>query len=117
MITKINEPCIEDIIIRSNGEVDVCFTMKDGQDETKLRGEDVMFTVKIGDVSEIGFGGTDNWGKDRLPLYIRPDKGSVTYDSVYVDTIEIQKESGWCIALPSLSKPRGYKEWTVRETL
>ena len=100
MVTKINEPCIEDIIIRSSGEVDLCFTMKDGQDETKLfpkeGDEDVMFTVEIGDTSEIGFGGTDNWGKDRLPLYLDYEKGSTAYDSVFVDTIEIQEQSDWC---------------------
>ena len=98
MITKINEPCIEDIIVHSDGAVDVCFTTKDGQDETKLNGEEVMFTVEIGDVSDIGFGGTDNWGKDRLPLYMGPEAGSVNYDSVFVDTIELQKQSGWCKA-------------------
>ena len=102
MVTKINEPCIEDIIIRSDGEVDLCFTTKDGQDETKLflkeGDDDLMFTVDIGDVSDIGFGGTDNWGKDRLPLYMNPEKGSVCYDSVFVDTIEIQEESEWCKA-------------------
>ena len=102
MVTKINKPCIEDIIIRSDGEVDLCFTVKDGQDETKLfpkpGDEDVMFTVEIGDVSGIGFGGTDNWGKNRLPLFIGPDAGNITYDSVFVDTIEIQEQSGWCKA-------------------
>ena len=60
--------------------------------------KEVMFTVEIGDVSDIGFGGTDNWGKDRLPLYMGPEAGSVNYDSVFVDTIEIQKQSGWCKA-------------------
>lgn len=100
-VINIKNPCIQDIILRKN-ESDICFTTSDGQDETKLflkDGEDVMFTVNFGDVSNIGFGGTDNWGKDRLPLYVNYTKGSVDYDSVFVDTIEIQKLAGdgdWC---------------------
>lgn len=99
---SISESCIQDVIVRSDGEVDICFTTKDGQDETKLflkKGEDVQFTVNFGDVSTIGFGGTDNWGKDRLPLYLSPEAGSVEYDSVFVDTIKIQEYAGegnWC---------------------
>ena len=100
-VININYPCIQDIILRKD-ETDVCFTISDGQDETKLffeDGKDVMFTVNFGDVSNIGFGGTDNWGKDRLPLYVKYTKGDVDYDSVFVDTIEIQKLAGdgdWC---------------------
>ena len=90
-VINIDYPCIQDIIIQKD-ETDVCFTVSDGQDETKLflkDGENVMFTINYGDVSNIGFGGTDNWGKDRLPLYIDFEKDSVEYDSVFVDTIEI----------------------------
>ncbi len=100
-VININYPCIQDIILRKD-ETDVCFTVSDGQDETKLffkDGKDVMFTVNFGDVSNIGFGGTDNWGKDRLPLYVNYTKGDTEYDSVFVDTIEIQKLAGdgdWC---------------------
>ena len=100
-VININYPCIQDIILRKD-ETDVCFTISDGQDETKLffeDGKDIMFTVNFGDVSNIGFGGTDNWGKDRLPLYVKYTKGDVEYDSVFVDTIEIQKLAGdgdWC---------------------
>lgn len=100
-VININYPCIQDIILRKD-ETDVCFTVSDGQDETKLffkDGKDIMFTVNFGDVSNIGFGGTDNWGKDRLPLYVNYTKGDVEYDSVFVDTIEIQKTAGdgnWC---------------------
>ena len=100
-VINIDYPCIQDIILRKD-ETDVCFTISDGQDETKLffeNGKDVMFTVNFGDVSNIGFGGTDNWGKDRLPLYVKYTKGDVDYDSVFVDTIEIQKLAGdgdWC---------------------
>jgi hypothetical protein len=100
-VINIDYPCIQDIILRKD-ETDVCFTVSDGQDETKLffkDGKDVMFTVNIGDVSNIGFGGTDNWGKDRLPLYVEYKKGGVDYDSVFVDTIEIQQFAGdgnWC---------------------
>ena len=100
-IININEPCIQDIIITKD-EVDVCYTTKDGQDETKLfmkEDESVMYTVNIGDVSGIGFGGTDNWGKDRLPLYLKYPKGSENYDGVYVDDITIQEYAGdgnWC---------------------
>ena len=100
-VININYPCIQDIILRKD-ETDVCFTISDGQDETKLffeDGKDVMFTVNFGDVSNIGFGGTDNWGKDRLPLYVKYTKGDVDYDSVFVDTIDIQKLAGdgdWC---------------------
>ena len=100
-VININTPCIQDIILRKD-ESDVCFTFSDGQDETKLffkDGQDVMFTVNFGDVSGIGFGGTDNWGKDRLPLYVKYTKGDTNYDSVFVDTIEIQKLAGdgdWC---------------------
>lgn len=100
-VINIDYPCIQDIILRKD-ESDICFTLSDGQDETKLffkDGQDVMFTVNFGDVSGIGFGGTDNWGKDRLPLYVDYNKGSVDYDSVFVDTIEIQKLAGdgdWC---------------------
>ena len=92
-VIDINYPCIQDVVIRKD-ETDVCFTITDGQDETKLflkDGQEVMFTVNIGDVSNIGFGGTDNWGKDRLPLYVDYKKGGVDYDGVFVDTIEIQK--------------------------
>ena len=95
-VISINTPCIQDIILRKD-ESDVCFTFSDGQDETKLffkDGQDVMFTVNFGDVSGIGFGGTDNWGKDRLPLYVKYTKGDTDYDSVFVDTIEIQKLAG-----------------------
>lgn len=100
-VIDINYPCIQDVVIRKD-ETDVCFTITDGQDETKLflkDGQEVMFTVNIGDVSNIGFGGTDNWGKDRLPLYVDYKKGGVDYDGVFVDTIEIQKLAGdgnWC---------------------
>lgn len=100
-VINIDYPCIQDIVIRKN-ETDVCFTIHDGQDETKLfmkDGQEIMFTVNIGDVSNIGFGGTDNWGKDRLPLNVGYTKGDVDYDSVYVDTIEIQQlagEGNWC---------------------
>ena len=100
-VIDINYPCIQDVVIRKD-ETDVCFTITDGQDETKLflkDGQEVMFTVNIGDVSNIGFGGTDNWGKDRLPLYVEYKKGGVDYDGVFVDTIEIQKLAGdgnWC---------------------
>lgn len=100
-VININYPCIQDIIIRKD-ETDVCFTITDGQDETKLflkDGQEVMFTVNFGDVSNIGFGGTDNWGKDRLPIYIGYENESVEYDSVLVDTIEIQEYAGdgdWC---------------------
>jgi hypothetical protein len=100
-VININYPCIQDIVITKD-ETDVCFTVSDGQDETKLflkDDEKIMFTVNFGDVSGIGFGGTDNWGKDRLPLYVNYTKGSVDYDSVFVDTIEIQKLAGdgdWC---------------------
>lgn len=100
-VINIDYPCIQDIVMRK-GETDICFTVTDGQDETKLflkDGEDVMFTVNYGDVSNIGFGGTDNWGKDRLPLYVAFEKNSVDYDSVLVDTIEIQTLAGdgdWC---------------------
>ena len=100
-VINIDYPCIQDIIIQKD-ETDVCFTVSDGQDETKLflkDGENVMFTINYGDVSNIGFGGTDNWGKDRLPLYIDFEKDSVEYDSVFVDTIEIQEFAGdkdWC---------------------
>ena len=100
-VINIDYPCIQDIVIRKD-ETDVCFTIHDGQDETKLfmkDGQEIMFTVNFGDVSNIGFGGTDNWGKDRLPLYVDYKKGSIDYDSVFVDTIEIQKLAGegdWC---------------------
>ena len=100
-VINIDYPCIQDIILRKD-ETDVCFTISDGQDETKFffeDGKDVMFTVNFGDVSNIGFGGTDNWGKDRLPLYVKYTKGSTEYDSVFVDTIEIQELAGdgdWC---------------------
>ena len=100
-VINIDYPCIQDIVITKD-ETDVCFTVSDGQDETKLflkDGEKIMFTVNFGDVSGIGFGGTDNWGKDRLPLYVDYTKGDVDYDSVFVDTIEIQTLAGdgnWC---------------------
>lgn len=100
-VINIDYPCIQDIVITKD-ETDVCFTVSDGQDETKLflkDGEKIMFTVNFGDVSNIGFGGTDNWGKDRLPLYVDYKKGSIDYDSVFVNTIEIQKTAGdgdWC---------------------
>lgn len=100
-VININYPCIQDIIMYKD-ETDICFTISDGQDETKLflkDGEKIMFTINFGDVSGIGFGGTDNWGKDRLPLYVKYTKDSVDYDSVFVDTIEIQKlagEDNWC---------------------
>ena len=100
-VISIDYPCIQDIVIRKD-ETDVCFTASDGQDETKLflkDGQEVMFTVNIGDVSDIGFGGTDNWGKDKLPIYVGYEKDSVDYDGVLVDTIEIQKLAGdddWC---------------------
>ena len=48
-----------------------------------------MLTVNYGDVSRIGFGGTDNWGKDYLPLYLDYASGSVNYDGVMVDNITI----------------------------
>lgn len=100
-VININYPCIQDIIMYKD-ESDICFTVSDGQDETKLflkDGEKIMLTVNFGDVSNIGFGGTDNWGKDRLPLYVNYTKGDVDYDSVFVNTIEIQKLAGdgnWC---------------------
>ena len=75
METKnINQPTIADFIIRKD-EIDVCFTDATGQQEIKLHldddAEDAMLTVNYGDVSDIGFGGTDNWGKDCLPLYLK----------------------------------------------
>lgn len=100
-VFNIDYPCIQDIVIRKD-ETDVCFTVSDGQDETKLflkDGQEVVFTVNINDVSNIGFGGTDNWGKDRLPLYVDYEKDSIDYDGVFVDTIEIQRlagEGNWC---------------------
>lgn len=106
---SINYPCIQDIIIRKN-ETDVCFTTSDGQDETKLflkEGEDVMFTVNIGDVSKIGFGGTDNWGKDYLPLYLDYSKKYSENDSILVDNITLQQYAGdgnWCKCVKKSSK-------------
>jgi hypothetical protein len=55
-----------------------------------------MLTVNYGDVSGIGFGGTDNWGKDFLELYVGCHKNDVNYDGVMVDSIEVQARSGWC---------------------
>ena len=97
-IIDINEPTIADVIIRKD-EVDVCFTTSTGQHETKLRLQDedsAMLTVNYGDISGIGFGGTDNWGKDCLPLYMDFQAGSVNYDGVMVDDITIQELSSWC---------------------
>lgn len=34
-VIDINYPCIQDVVIRKD-ETDVCFTITDGQDETKL---------------------------------------------------------------------------------
>ena len=100
METKnITKPTIADFIIRKD-EVDVCFTTSDGQQEIKLHlidSDDEMLTVNYGDVSGIGFGGTDNWGKDYLPLYLDYASGSVNYDGVMVDDITIQTKSDWCI--------------------
>ena len=93
-----NEPVIADIIIRKD-ETDVCFTTASGQQETKLHlgdDESVMLTVNYGDVSTIGFGGTDNWGRDFLPLYLDYTKGATNYDGVMVDTITIQQTADWC---------------------
>ena len=58
-----------------------------------------MLTLNFGDVSNIGWGGTDNWGKDKLPLYLESNKGADNYDSVFVDNITIQEYAGegnWC---------------------
>lgn len=98
---NIGDGVIQDIILRKD-EVDVCFTNINGQNEEKLflkEGESVMLTVNCGDVSNVTFGGTDNWGKDRLPLFLDFERDKVNYDSVFVNTIEIQKlagEGNWC---------------------
>ena len=100
-VININEPCIQDLIIQKN-EQDLCITTKDGQIEYKLflgDKESVMLTLNFGDVSNIGWGGTDNWGKDKLPLYLKSDKGADNYDSVFVNNITIQEYAGegnWC---------------------
>lgn len=100
-IINIDCPCVQDVVIRKN-ETDLCFTTVDGQDETKLflkDDEDVQLTINFGDISNIGFGGTDNWGKDRLPLYVDYKKDSQDHDGVFVDTIKIQEYAGdgnWC---------------------
>ncbi len=100
-VVNIKEGVIQDIILRKD-EVDVCFTDVNGENEEKLflkDGETQMLTVNCGDVSNIKFGGTDNWGMDRLPINIGYQKDSVEYDSVFVDTITIQElagEGNWC---------------------
>ena len=100
-VININEPCIQDLIIQKD-EQDLCITTKDGQIEYKLflgDKESVMLTLNFGDVSNIGWGGTDNWGKDKLPLYLKSDKGAENYDSVFVNNITIQEYAGegnWC---------------------
>jgi hypothetical protein len=46
------------------------------------------------------YGGTDNWGKDRAPLYIEYPAGSQSKnDSIYVNNIILQEYAGdgnWC---------------------
>ena len=46
------------------------------------------------------YGGTDNWGKDRAPLYIEYPAGSQSKnDSIYVNNITLQEYAGdgnWC---------------------
>lgn len=98
-IINIKEACIQDVIIRKT-ETNICFTFKEkGQEETKLflgDEESVQLEINFGDTSNIGFGGTDNWGYNELPLYIDFQKGSVDYDGVLVNNITIQEVSDWC---------------------
>lgn len=98
-VINIKEACIQDVIIRKT-ETDICFTFKDkGQEETKLflgDEESVQLEINFGDTSNIGFGGTDNWGYNELPLYLDYPKNSVDYDGVLVNNITIQKVSDWC---------------------
>ena len=97
----IDEPAIQDIFI-TNKDITIAVTTAAGQDETKLEledGESARFTVQIGNVEPIKFGGTDNWGYNKLILYMDPEANSVEYDSIVVNDITVDPEAGengWC---------------------
>lgn len=70
----IDEPAFQDIFITNNNK---CITLEvttaAGTDETKLyleEGQDAKFSIQIGNVDSIKFGGTDNWGYYKLIIPI-----------------------------------------------
>lgn len=99
----IDEPAVQDIIIADGGKhIAITVTTAAGQDETTLdieEGEDARFTVHVGDIDSIKFGGTDNWGYYKLILPIGNEEGATEYDSILVNNITVDPvggENGWC---------------------
>lgn len=98
---KINEPCVVDVIVDKN-QASITWSVGNGTDEIKVDlNKDDISTLKFefGDTSNIKYGGTDNWGKDLLPIYINYEEGSEESDSIFVDDITIQEYAGendWC---------------------
>lgn len=99
----IDEPAIADVIITNNNKsVSVTVTTAAGQDETRLNaeeGEDIRFTAQIGNVEQILFGGTDNWGYYKLIIQIENEVNADQYDSILVNNITVDPVAGendWC---------------------
>lgn len=97
----IDEPAVQDIFI-TNDEITIAVTTAAGQDETKLeleKGKTARFTVQIGNVEPIKFGGTDNWGYNKLILPIEKEANSIQFDSILVNNITVDTiagDNGWC---------------------
>lgn len=98
---RINEPCIVDVLVKDK-YASISWSVENGTDEIKIDlndNEKGTLQFEFGDTSKIGYGGTDNWGKDLLPIYVGYEKNSQEGDSVYVNNITIQElagDGGWC---------------------
>lgn len=98
---KINEPCIVDVLVKNN-YASISWSLGNGTDEIKVNTKDDdygVLTFEFGDTTQIKYGGTDNWGKDLLPIYLDYKENSSEGDSVYVDDITLQEYAGkgnWC---------------------
>ena len=98
---KINEPCIVDVLVDKN-QASITWSVGNGTDEIKIdlnENNQGSLKFEFGDTSDIKYGGTDNWGKDLLPIYIGYEEDSFEADGVFVDDITIQEYAGendWC---------------------
>ena len=96
---QIKDPVYAEMTVHKD-RTDIQFVTADGIKEFSVpiseSSEVQTLNFSIGDTSGIGWGGTDNWGKDVYPIELGYQQGSNEGDSVFVDTIDIQEVSDWC---------------------